>query len=135
MMSRIERSWVSSWWWTVDRWFIGAIVGLMVMGVVLVAGLVLSAIGLVGLASLPPAIRRPAAVVLVTAALAIGLLTGLGVDGAVKAVTEGFGGIMAEVGLLIAFGVLIGSLLQAVGAIEAVVRALFERTGARRTPR
>ena len=37
----------------------------MVMGVVLVAGLVLTAIGLVGLASLPVSIRRPAAVVLV----------------------------------------------------------------------
>ena len=37
----------------------------MGMGVVLVAGVVLSAIGLVGLASLPASIRRPAAVVLV----------------------------------------------------------------------
>ena len=37
----------------------------MAMGVVLVAGLALTAIGLVGLASLPASIRRPAAVVLV----------------------------------------------------------------------
>lgn len=37
----------------------------MGIGVVLVAGLALTAIGLVGLASLPPSIRRPAAVVLV----------------------------------------------------------------------
>lgn len=35
MMSRIERSWASDWWWTVDRWFICAIGALMVLGVVL----------------------------------------------------------------------------------------------------
>lgn len=92
------------------------------------AAVVVTAVVLVVRARLHPA------VVLVAAALAIGLLTGLGVEGAVKAVTEGFGGIMADVGLLIAFGVLIGSLLQAMGAIEAVVRALFERTGVRRMP-
>ncbi len=35
MMSRAERSWVSDWWWTVDRWFISAITALIVLGVVL----------------------------------------------------------------------------------------------------
>lgn len=35
MISRVERSWLSEWWWTVDRWFIAAIVTLMVLGVVL----------------------------------------------------------------------------------------------------
>jgi cell division protein FtsW len=35
MMSRIERSWAASWWWTVDRWFISAIGALMVLGIVL----------------------------------------------------------------------------------------------------
>ncbi len=35
MMSRIERSWASNWWWTIDRWFISAIAALMVLGVVL----------------------------------------------------------------------------------------------------
>lgn len=78
--------------------------------------------------------RLHPSVVLVAAALAIGLLTGLGVEGSVKAVTEGFGDILAEIGLLIAFGVLIGSLLQAAGAIDAVVRALFERSDTRRMP-
>ena len=40
------------------------------------------------------------------------LAVGLGVEGTVKAITAGFGEIMAEVGLLIAFGVLIGAILQ-----------------------
>ncbi len=35
MMSRAERSWISDWWWTVDRWFISAITTLIVLGVVL----------------------------------------------------------------------------------------------------
>ena len=35
MASRIDRSPVSNWWWTVDRWFLSAFLALMVLGVVL----------------------------------------------------------------------------------------------------
>ena len=34
MLSRAERSHVSAWWWTVDRWFLSAFAALMVMGIV-----------------------------------------------------------------------------------------------------
>ena len=38
---------------------------------------------------------------------------------------QGFGDIMVEVGLLIGFGVLLGSLLYAMGALQKMVGALL----------
>ncbi|WP_433785054.1 GntP family permease [Actinomycetospora sp. CA-101289] len=78
--------------------------------------------------------RLHPAVVLALAATTVGLANGLGVEGTVEAVTEGFGDILAEAGLLIAFGVLIGSLLRAVGAIERLVATLLRWFGPRRMP-
>lgn len=79
-------------------------------------------------------VRIHPAVVLALAAATVGLVTGLGVEGTVDAVTTGFGDIMADAGLLIAFGVLIGSLLRAVGAIERLVETLLRWFGPQRMP-
>lgn len=49
--------------------------------------------------------------------------------GTVEAITGGFGDILAEVGLLIAFGVLTGSVLQGAGAIERLVATLLRVCG------
>ena len=35
MKSRIDRSPIADWWWTVDRWFLAAFIGLMAIGVML----------------------------------------------------------------------------------------------------
>lgn len=35
MVSRLDRGPVANWWWTIDRWFLGAFLSLMVLGVVL----------------------------------------------------------------------------------------------------
>ena len=35
MMRRTDKSPVATWWWTIDRWFLGAFVSLMVLGIVL----------------------------------------------------------------------------------------------------
>ncbi|MHB2264317.1 putative lipid II flippase FtsW [Aliihoeflea sp. PC F10.4] len=35
MISRVDRSPVAQWWWTIDRWFLAAFLALMVLGVVL----------------------------------------------------------------------------------------------------
>ncbi|MER7015407.1 SLC13 family permease [Saccharopolyspora sp. NPDC000359] len=64
----------------------------------------------------------------------LGLTSGLGVDGTIEAITTGFGDLMAEIGLLVAFGVLTGSLLQRSGAIERLVEALLRRVGPKRMP-
>jgi gluconate:H+ symporter, GntP family len=47
---------------------------------------------------------------------------------------QGFGDIMAEVGLLIGFGVLMGTLLTAMGALQKLVELLLRILGPRRLP-
>ena len=61
---------------------------------------------------------------LLLACVYLGLATGLGAEGTVEQITGGFGEIMAEVGLLIGFGVLIGALLHAMGAFSDLVEIL-----------
>jgi H+/gluconate symporter-like permease len=73
-------------------------------------------------------------VALVLGSAYLGLSTGLGVEGTVKAITGGFGEIMADVGLLIAFGVLTGAILQEIGAIERLVAMLLRVFGPKRMP-
>jgi H+/gluconate symporter-like permease len=64
----------------------------------------------------------------------LGLATGIGVDKTIDAIMKGFGDIMAEIGLLIAFGVLMGSILQRTGAIQRLVETLLKVFGAKRMP-
>ncbi|RZT85927.1 H+/gluconate symporter-like permease [Pseudonocardia sediminis] len=71
---------------------------------------------------------------LVIGAAYLGLTAGLGVEGTVEAITGGFGDILAEVGLLIAFGVLTGAMLQRAGAIERLVAMLLRVCGPRGMP-
>lgn len=67
-------------------------------------------------------------------AAAIGLLTGLGPVSTVEVMTQGFGDVMMEAGLLIAWGVLIGSMLNEMGAITRLVESLMRVFGRRGIP-
>ncbi|SDJ31496.1 H+/gluconate symporter [Nonomuraea maritima] len=71
---------------------------------------------------------------LVLGSLALGLMNRLGFGRTVETITKGFGDIMAEVGLLIAFGVLMGSMLKEMGAIERLVDRLLRVFGPGRLP-
>ena len=71
---------------------------------------------------------------LVLGSLYLGLASGVGFTGTLEAITTGFGGIMAKVGLLIGFGVVIGSLLHATGAFKRMVSALVSAVGPKRLP-
>ncbi len=71
---------------------------------------------------------------LVLGSLYLGLTTKLGLGKTVETITKGFGDIMAEVGLLIAFGVLMGSILQEMGTIERLVKRLIQLFGPARLP-
>jgi H+/gluconate symporter-like permease len=64
----------------------------------------------------------------------LGLAAGLGVEKTIDAIMKGFGDIMAEVGLLIAFGVLMGAILQKTGAIQRLVQTLLKLFGPTRMP-
>ncbi|NLU67153.1 SLC13 family permease [Streptomyces sp. HNM0574] len=74
------------------------------------------------------------ALALVLGSVYLGLATGLGAERTVDTITRGFGDLMAEVGLLIVFGVLLGSLLSALGAIEKLVATLLRLLGPKRLP-
>ena len=63
---------------------------------------------------------------LILASVYLGLAVGLGVEKTVKTITGGFGEIMVDVGLLIAFGVLMGSILNQSGAIRRLVEHLAQ---------
>jgi len=71
---------------------------------------------------------------LVLGSLYLGLSTGLGITKTVETITQGFGDIMMEVGLLIAFGVLMGSILNEVGAIRRLVERLLSVFGPKYLP-
>ncbi|MFC4000112.1 GntP family permease [Prauserella oleivorans] len=73
-------------------------------------------------------------IALVIGSLYLGLAAGLGFEKTITTIAEGFGDIMAEVGLLIGFGVLLGSLLHALGALRKVVEKLLSALGPRRLP-
>jgi hypothetical protein len=63
----------------------------------------------------------------------LGLATGLGAGGKTEALTTGFGDVMAEIGILITFGVVIGSLLTATNTLHRVLpRQQVRRPGGAR---
>jgi GntP family gluconate:H+ symporter len=78
--------------------------------------------------------RLNPAVALVIGSIYLGLVVGLGPAETIGTITEGFGSIMAEVGLLIAFGVLLGSMLSEMDAIQRLVAHLLRLFGAKGLP-
>ena len=89
-----------------------------------------TAIAIVVIVGLIIRFRVDPVIALVLGSLYLGLASGVGFAGTVEAVTGGFGEIMVDVGLLIGFGVLIGSLLHASGAFHRLVEVLVRRVGA-----
>jgi H+/gluconate symporter-like permease len=73
-------------------------------------------------------------VALVVGALYLGVASGLGFASSVEAVNVGFGNLMAEVGLIIGFGVMIGTTLSATGTMQRVVDGLLKIVGPKRSP-
>ncbi|MBM6590768.1 GntP family permease [Brevibacterium sp. RIT 803] len=71
---------------------------------------------------------------LVIGAMYYGIAAGLGLEKTLTTIVEGFGSIMAEVGLLIGFGVLIGALLFTMGALQRFVELLLRLLGPRKLP-
>lgn len=86
------------------------------------------AIGLIIVVKVDPVIS------LVISSLYLGLAAGVGFADTVEAITTGFGSIMADVGLLIGFGVAIGALLHSLGAFRKLVHLLLRAVGPRRLP-
>jgi GntP family gluconate:H+ symporter len=85
-------------------------------------------VGLIVFAKINPVIS------LVIGALYLGIAAGLGYEATTTAVAEGFGNLMAEVGLIIGFGVMLGTLLSAMGTLHRVVDGMLRVVGANRSP-
>ncbi|GAA1749884.1 hypothetical protein GCM10009834_03270 [Streptomonospora arabica] len=73
-------------------------------------------------------------IALVIGSIYLGLAAGLGFEDTMTTVAGGFGDIMTEVGLLIGFGVLLGSLLFSMGALQKLVELLLRALGPTRLP-
>ncbi|WP_027004181.1 GntP family permease [Corynebacterium halotolerans] len=71
---------------------------------------------------------------LVIGAITLGLATGMGPAETTETAMKGFGDIMFEVGLLIAWGVLMGSILNETGAIRRLVDGLLRVFGPKGVP-
>ncbi|GAB3570742.1 SLC13 family permease [Amycolatopsis endophytica] len=79
-------------------------------------------------------VRVDPVISLVAGSVYLGLAAGLGFEKTITTIAEGFGDIMTEVGLLIGFGVLLGSLLHAMGALSKVVEKLLNALGPGKLP-
>lgn len=93
-----------------------------------------TAIAIVAVIALIIRLRVDPVIALVLGSLYLGLASGVGFTGTLGAITAGFGEIMAKVGLLIGFGVVIGSLLHSTGAFKRMVSALVGAVGSKRLP-
>lgn len=71
---------------------------------------------------------------LLAGVLYLGIASGLGLDGTLTTLTTGFGEILGEIGLLIAFGVTLGTAMHELGAIDRIVRGLMRVFGPRKSP-
>lgn len=78
--------------------------------------------------------RQNPVISLAVGAAAVGLLTGLGPVDTVSTMTRGFGEVMMEAGLLIGWGVLIGAMLNEMGAVVRLVEGLLRVFGRRGIP-
>lgn len=74
-----------------------------------------TAVAIIGVVLLILALRIEAVLALIIGSMYLRIATGLGFGGTAQTIAQGFGDIMAEIGLLIAFEVLLGSLLAATG--------------------
>ncbi|MDN5855523.1 MAG: GntP family permease, partial [Actinomycetia bacterium] len=93
-----------------------------------------TAIAIVGIIALIIVLKVDPVISLVLGSIYLGLAAGLGFEDTISTIATGFGDIMAEVGLLIGFGVLMGSLMFAMGALQRLVELLLRVLGARRLP-
>ncbi|KQS63560.1 GntP family permease [Modestobacter sp. Leaf380] len=93
-----------------------------------------TAITIIGVIALIVLLKVHPVFALLAGILYLGIASGLGLDGTVETLTTGFGSILAEIGLLIAFGITLGTTMSELGVIDRIVRGLLRAFGPRRSP-
>lgn len=74
------------------------------------------------------------ALALLLGTIVLGITTGIPLDDVVAGINEGFGSLMAEVGLLISLGVIMGLLMSSYGAVQRIVGGILKVFGTRGSP-
>ncbi len=67
--------------------------------------------------------------VLLIAAIGYGFITGMGVSAIISAINDGFGGLMGKIGLIIFFGVVIGTVLEKSGGAMVIAIKMINVIG------
>ncbi|WP_251454058.1 SLC13 family permease [Microbacterium sp. Marseille-Q6648] len=88
----------------------------------------------VGIALLIVRLRINPAIALLVGTVVLGVASGMSLDDVVTGVNEGFGALMAEVGLLISLGVIMGTLMSSYGAVQRIVGGIVGLFGRRASP-
>ncbi|MUN64779.1 gluconate permease [Kocuria sediminis] len=97
------------------------------------ATLLLTAIAIIGIVLMITALRVPPVFALLVGTFFLGLTT-IGPGDTPEAVAGGFGEVMAEIGLLVSFGVIMGALITKTGALQGLIETLMRTFGAKRLP-
>src|ERR671911_422654 len=93
-----------------------------------------TAIAIIAVVLLIVVVKIDPVISLVIGTLYLGIAAGLGFGGTIGTLVQGFADIMGEVGLLIGFGVLMGMLFTAMGALQKLVELLLRILGPRKLP-
>ena len=72
--------------------------------------------------------------VLLLAAIFMGLFSGLGSDALIKAIAEGFGGTLKDIGIVIACGTIIGTFLEKSGGAKKMAETVLSVVGEKNSP-
>ncbi|MGH3358492.1 MAG: GntP family permease [Nocardioidaceae bacterium] len=96
--------------------------------------LVNTAFGIVAMVAAITWLRLNPVFALLLGTLYLGLTSGIGVAKTTESISAGFGEVMVEIGLLVTFGVILGSLLTSTHALQRLVELLLNRFGDRSLP-
>lgn len=79
-------------------------------------------------------LKFPPVFALLFGTLYLGLTTSVGAEGTIEAISGGFADVMADIGILVTFGVIIGALLTVTNTMERIVEAMLRLFGERSMP-
>ncbi len=95
---------------------------------------VIIAVAIVGSVVLISRYRWHPFIVLLLAAYFVGMSGGLGVDMTISKITEGFGGILGSIGIVIIAGTIIGTILEKTGAALTMANTILNIVGSKKAP-
>jgi H+/gluconate symporter-like permease len=96
--------------------------------------IVLFVVVFVAIALLIVRARINPAIALLLGTIVLGLASGMSFTDVIDGVNQGFGSLMAEVGLLISLGIIMGTLMSGYGAVQRIVAGILKLFGARGAP-